>query len=127
LSTTVPEGNALTMDSFWKWLKEHANCVIQASTAEAHLYDQDDVHWHIAEELDRTLVVQLIRGKQMIAEIVMDPRDVLYIQSTADTARPERFVFEMVAGSKDETFVLCSFLMAHGFEDKGKHQEMLKH
>jgi hypothetical protein len=127
VSTTVPEGNALTMDAFWKWLKEHANCVIQASTAEAHLYDQEDLHWHIAEEQDRTQVVQLIRGKQILAEILMDPREVLYIQSSPDASQPERFVFEVIAGSKDDTFVLCSFLMAHGFEDKGRHGELLKH
>ena len=55
-----PETTAapLTFDQFWRWLQEHANCVVRAGTGDATLFDADALHWDFFEEEDGTAVVQ---------------------------------------------------------------------
>src|SRR5207237_2834510 len=72
--------NVLPFDKFWKWLQGHPNCILSAGTPEAVLYDDDDCHWHFASEEDGTLLVQVLRGKALVGEIAIVPRNITYVQ-----------------------------------------------
>ena len=110
----------LTLDAFWAWLKRHANCILQASGEDAHLYDSDELHWHLEEEVDRALAIQLIHGKRLLAELLVPAADVLFVQVTPDPEdeRHERFVFELFGGPKQDAQPICSVLLAHGYDEQ---------
>ena len=40
----------LPFDTFWNWLMLHPNCILRAGTADAVIFDDDDLHWHFAQE-----------------------------------------------------------------------------
>jgi len=124
MSLTVQAGATLPFERFWKWLKHHPNCILRAGTHDVWLYDQDDLHWHLEEDPDRNPSVQLVRGKQILAEIVLDVREVVFVQSTLDAEvdGERHFLFELLGGEQ----ALYHFLVAHGFEEE-PHQGGLKH
>jgi len=128
VSVSVEAGTALGLEQFWRWLKDHPNCILRAGTQESYLYDHEQVHWHLGEDSDRNLVIQLIWGKQVIGEMVIVPRDVLFVQAApdAESEEPGRFIFDLVGGSKEEPYSLYHFLMAHNYEGELQHGP-LKH
>ena len=128
MSVTVQPGATLAFDRFWRWLKHHSNCIIRAGTPDVWLHDHEDLHWHLDEDPDRNPVVQLIRGKQLIAEMVLEVRDVVFVQSTLDSEEDgeRRYLFELVGGDQGEPYAVYHFLVAHGFEEE-PHQGALKH
>ena len=74
--------NALTtldFETFWKWLTTHPNCILRAGTPESVLYDDEDLHWHFAQEGDGTLLVQTLRGKRLLAEFFLDGERIAYV------------------------------------------------
>jgi hypothetical protein len=127
MSLTVETGTTIAFDRFWRWLKRHANCILRAGTPDAYLYDQEDLHWHLDEDEDRTPTVELLRGKQLMGELVIEVRDVLFVQATPDPdGEPGQFLFEMVGGGGDEPYAVYHFVLAHGFEEEGSHRPALK-
>ena len=126
---TVQSGATLPFERFWKWLKHHPNCILRAGTHDVWLYDQDDLHWHLEEDPDRHPSVQLVRGKQVLAEIVLEVREVVFVQSTLDSEEDgeRRFLFEVVGGDRTEPYAVYHFLVAHGFEEEPHQQGGLKH
>jgi hypothetical protein len=72
--------------------------------------------------------VQLVRGKQVIAEMSLDVRDVVFVQSTLDSEEDgeRRYLFEVIGGDRAEPYAVYHFLVAHGFEEE-PHQGGLKH
>jgi hypothetical protein len=129
MSVTVQAGATLPFDRFWKWLKHHPNCILRAGTTDVWLYDQDDLHWHLEENPDRNPSVQLVRGKQVLAEIVLEVREVVFVQSTLDSEEDgeRHFLFEVVGGDRTEPYAVYHFLLAHGFEEEPHQQGGLKH
>jgi hypothetical protein len=129
MSVTVETGSTLPFDRFWRWLRQHANCIVRAGTLDVYLHDQDAFHWHLDEDAERNPVIQLVWAKLLVAEIVMDVRDVLYVEATPDqeSANPGQFVFEVIGGSREEPYALYHFVMSHGFEEEGGHAPGLKH
>ena len=131
MAVTIPlqTGSVLTLDRFWRWIKDHPNCILRAGTSDAFFYDHDDLHWHLAEDPGRNLTVQLISGKELLGEIVINARDVLFVQAEpdAESGEPGRFLFELVGGAQEETYALYHFLVAHAFEDESTHQTLVKH
>lgn len=112
---TMEISTTLQFDAFWDWLQRHPNCILRAGTPEAVLYDDDDLHWHFGREDERVLVVQLTRGKRIVAELLVEPEAVSYIEEVpADTA--EEHVFELVSDTKEGRFAPYFFVMAHGLE-----------
>jgi hypothetical protein len=126
---TVQSGATLPFERFWKWLKHHPNCILRAGTTDVWLYDQDDLHWHLEENPDRNPSVQLVRGKQVLAEIVLEVREVVFVQSTLDSEEDgeRHFLFEVVGGDRTEPYAVYHFLVAHGFEEEPHQQGGLKH
>lgn len=130
MSVTVQSGAAIPFDEFWTWLKQHPNCILRAGNADCFLYDHDSFHWQIEEDADRNPNVLLLFGKTVVGEIVLDTRDVLFVQAVPDkeSEEPGQFVFEVIGGSREEPFALYHFLMSHGVEGEATgHQPSLKH
>jgi hypothetical protein len=127
MSVTVETGTTLAFDRFWRWLKHHANCIVRAGTVDTLLYDQDSFHWHLEEDTDRNPVVQLISGKLLVAEMILDVRDVIYVEATPEGTEQGHFLFDLVGGAKDEPYAVYHFVVAHAFEDEARHAPGLKH
>src|SRR4051812_6827952 len=98
MSTTVQSGTTLMFDRFWRWLLQHRNCLVRAGGADSCLYDQEDFHWQLEEDPDRNAVIQLCRGKVPVAELVVDAREVLFVQSMPEEGDRGAFIFELVGG-----------------------------
>ncbi len=128
MSVSVETGTTLTFERFWRWLKHHPNCILRAGTVDVYLYDQEAFHWHLEEDTERNPVVQLVSGKLLVAEMVLDVRDVLYVEATPDPGGERgQFLFELVGGSKEEPYAVYHFAVAHGFQDEERHPAGLKH
>jgi hypothetical protein len=129
MSVTVQSGSTLAFDRFWRWLKQHPNCVLRAGTSDVWLYDQEDLHWHLDEDPDRNPTVQLVQGKQLVGEIVLDVRDALFVQATPEgDAADGHFLFEVVGGGREEPYPVYHFLVAHGLDEEAGHAGVgLKH
>ncbi len=126
MPVTVETGSTLTFERFWRWLKRHPNCILRAGTPDSYLYDHEDLHWHLEEDEDRVPTIQLIRGKQILGELVIELREVLFVQVLPDPdGEAGQFVFELVGGG-DEPYPIYHFALAHGFDEDGGHRTQLK-
>jgi hypothetical protein len=126
MSVTVEHG-ALGFDQFWKWLRKHPNCILRAGSPDAFLYDQENLHWHLDVDADSTPLVQLVAGKQLVAEMALDVRDVLFVQSAPDSSgEPGQTVFEVIGGSREEPYAVYHFVLAHAYDEEAAHGA-LKH
>jgi hypothetical protein len=128
VSTTVQTGTTLSFERFMRWVQHHRHCVLRVGGADTYLYDQEDFHWSFEEDPDRNVVVQLNRGKTIVGELVMEGREVLFVQSTQEEGERGAFLFELVGGPQGEAFTLYHFVLAHGFEEEeGQGHRPLKH
>lgn len=107
------EPNTLPFDAFWPWLMQHPNCILRAGTPEAVLYDDDDLHWTFGAE-GPTLVAQLVRGKRLIGEILIQPEHVSYVDSIAAETDGE-VVFELISETPTDRVAAWFFVLTHGF------------
>ena len=115
---------SLTFDRFWTWIQEHPNCVLRCGSADVTLFDHDDFHWLFFDEEERRAVVQLLKGKDLVGELVMAGREVREVALLPDPeAGAEGHVLaELTGGPKEDPQVLFHFLLSHGFEPESKHQ-----
>jgi hypothetical protein len=127
MPVSVESGTTLPFDRFWRWLKHHANCIVRAGTPDTWLLDQEAFHWHLEEDEQRNPVVQLVWGKHTVGEMVLDAREVLFVQATPDPDGTEgHFLFELVGGP-GEPGAVYHFLLAHGLEGEEPEKPGLKH
>jgi hypothetical protein len=108
----------LAFEAFWSWLTTHPNCIVRAGTPEAVLYDDDDLHWHFASEGSSTRLVQVLRGKRLLGELLVEPEEVTYVQGSAGDEEGE-FLFELIAENETEQAVSWFFVLSHGFDSEG--------
>lgn len=107
----------LSLQDFWSWAAYHYNCILRAGSDTCVIFDQPYMHWHLLQEPDGTLVVQTLRNKDLLAEIVIDPGHVMYVESTPQ--EEEQVLFELVvSGESGEVIPLFHFLMAHGYDEE---------
>lgn len=107
----------LPFQTFWPWLVSHPNCVLRAGTPEAVVYDDEDLHWHFATEDGDTLLVQVLRGKQMMGEILVHPSQVAYVQGYAGDEEGEYF-FDLVSEEAGEPGYAWFFVLSHGYDEQ---------
>jgi len=107
---------ALSLDLFWRWLKIHYNCIVRAGGEGCVVYDQPYLHWHMIEEEDDLYIVQLIKGKDLITEIVIDARQIMYVESSSH--EDNNVLFELIGTIQNEPVSLFHFMMAHGYEEE---------
>lgn len=110
-------GTALTLEQFWRWLHEHHNCIVRAGTPDAWLYDQDDLHWHLYEDAGGKLGLQLLRGKQTLAELSITHADVAYVDVAPSAETQGHFEFQLLGGDENDMYAVYHFVMAHGYEE----------
>jgi hypothetical protein len=114
-------GTAMQLDKFWRWLQEHHNCIVRAGTRDAVLYDQDDLHWHLYEDGEHNIVIQLMRGKELMGEFSISRPDVMFVEATPAAEGEGQFEFNLVGGPEGEPLAMYHFLMAHGVEETDEH------
>ena len=111
------EQSTLAFEAFWAWLQAHPNCIIRAGTPELVVYDDEELHWHFASEGTDMVLVQVLRGKKLVAEILVNPAEVAYVQGVA--GEEEEFVFELVAAGATDRGPAYHFVMSHGYDARG--------
>lgn len=111
----MDEPLTLPFETFWSWLVTHPNCVLRAGTPEAILYDDQDLHWHFAAENDQTLLVQVIRGKRLMGELLLEPEHVAYVEGAAGE-REDEYVFELVTETESDRVASYFFVLTHGYD-----------
>ena len=111
----MDEPLTLTFETFWAWVVAHPNCILRAGTPESVLYDDEEFHWHFATEGPHTLLVQVIRGKRLVGELLVEPEGVTYVQGAAGE-REDEFVFELVTEAEGERTVAFFFVLTHGYD-----------
>ncbi len=118
MSITAPVSASVTLpfEKFWSWLQAHANCILRAGTPEVLLFDHDDYHWHLANEDEFTLLVQLVRGKELVGEMVVLSGDIAYVQCSRHDA--EEYVFECIVESDTARESAYHFVMAHEYDEE---------
>lgn len=105
----------LPFEKFWGWLNVHANCILRAGTHDAALFDHEDYHWHLTAEDDITLIVQLVRGKELVGEIVIAASEIAYVQ--CEPGESDEFLFECIVENMAMREVAYHFVLAHGYEE----------
>jgi hypothetical protein len=114
--TDLSDQPTMPFDEFWRWLVGHPNCIVRAGTPEAVLYDDEDLHWHMFEEEPGSLVIQVLRGKLLVGELLLAPELISYVQGMPGE-REDEYVFELVSESEDESYAAYYFVLVHGFVD----------
>lgn len=110
------DAQALSVQKFWRWAAAHYNCILRAGSDQCVVYDQPYLHWHLIEEEDDLFVAQIIRGKDLITELVVDARQVVYVESTQQ--EDANVLFELIGNIGGEPVPLYHFVMAHGYESE---------
>jgi len=113
--------DTLSFDAFWTWLQAHLNCIQRVATPDAVLFDDDDLHWYLGP-VDEAIVAQVIRGKRLMGEIIIDPERVAYVQSLGED-RAGEYVFEAVSETETERLAAYTFVLTHdlGVESDPAH------
>jgi hypothetical protein len=112
------EDQTLAFEPFWGWLSGHPNCILRAGTPETVLYDDEDLHWHFAGEDNGTVLVQVLRGKRLIGELLVEPEQVAYVQASAGEEEGE-FLFELIVENEADQMASWFFVLSHGYEAEG--------
>ncbi len=108
--------STLPFETFWAWLQLHSNCIVRVATADAVLHDDDDLHWYAGPNGEE-LVLQLIRGKRLVGELLIDAERVSYVQILGEEHEGEH-LFEAIFETPTERLASYSFVLAHGFDDE---------
>src|SRR5262249_10541147 len=103
----------LAFDAFWTWLQAHPNCIIRAGTPEAVLYDDDELHWHFTMEATDALVVQLMRGKRLVGELLVAAADIAYVQAVAGEGDED--AFGLITQTETDRIPAYYFLLSHAY------------
>lgn len=114
----------ISFDTFWNFLLRHYNCILRAGTEDAVLYDDEDVHWHFAQEDVNTWVVQLCRGKRILGELFVEPELVSYVQVSPGE---EEVSFELVQENDREAHVVYLFVLSHGIDEEDSSERSRVH
>jgi hypothetical protein len=105
----------LPFESFWSWLLLHPNCILRAGTPDTVLFDDDHLHWHFAAD-GPLFFVQVIHGKRLLGELVVDTERVAYAQALGEDREGE-FLFELVSESESERTAAYFFVLSHAFDE----------
>ena len=91
----------LSFDEFWEWLMGHPNCILRAGTPDTILFDDEDFYWHLAGTGVEPRVVQVLRGKRLIGELLLDPERITCVEGGAGEHDGE-FVFQLISETPRE-------------------------
>ena len=109
------ETPTLSFDEFWDWIVRHPNCILRAGTQDAVLYDDEDYHWHFAIEGPDTPLVQVIRGKRLLGELLIARDRIAFVQGAPGDVEGEH-VFDLVVETEAEHLTAYFFVTSHAYE-----------
>jgi len=114
----------MEFEDFWNWLQSHFNCVLRAGTHDVAVFDDEALHWRFSGYDQESCLIQVGRGKLVVAEMALYPARISYVQVTE--LGTEEYLYEMVyddEGVKEVTYFL---VLAHDVdgEEPNKHQWM---
>jgi len=107
---------SLSIAEFWSWLINHPNCILRAGTPETVVYDDEALHWGFGAEEPETLIIQAIRGKRPVGEILVVPDQVSWVRGAQGDIEGE-YLFELMSETEEEPFASYFFVMTHGLDD----------
>lgn len=110
------ETPTLSFDEFWNWLIRHPNCILRAGTQDMVFYDDEDFHWHFALEGADTPLVQIIRGKRLVGELLIAQDRIAYVQGVPGDVEGEH-VFDLVVESEIDRLTAYFFVLSHAFDE----------
>jgi hypothetical protein len=105
----------LSFETFWTWIQAHPNCILRAGTPDAAVYDDEDFHWHFTAEGTDTLVVQVLRGKDLVGEILVVHAEIAYVQGVAGEEENE-YVFDLISETENDRVAAYYFVLSHGYD-----------
>lgn len=105
----------MSFETFWEWVTSHPNCILRAGTRDAAIFDDDDFHWHFTTDGPGNLLVQVIRGKRLVGEILIPRQEIAFVQGVVGDHESE-FIFELVSGDDSGRSALFFFVLTHGYE-----------
>jgi hypothetical protein len=105
----------MSFETFWEWVTAHPNCILRAGTRDAVVFDDDDFHWHFTSDGQANLLVQVIRGKRLVGEILIPRQDIAFVQGVLGDQEGE-VIFELVSGDESSQAALFFFVLTHGYE-----------
>jgi hypothetical protein len=106
---------SLTFDTFWNWLVGHPNCILRAGTDDVVIFDDDDLYWHFTVDPGGERVVEVLRGKRLVGEMIVEPQRVSYVQPV-ESEQPDEFPFELVSSEGNDRQVAYFFVLTHDFD-----------
>ena len=121
MTSPTASPDALSLDNFWAWLIDHPNCILRAGTPDTVLFDDDDLHWQFGSD-GPTLITQVLRGKRLMGEMLMNSEAVAYVELHTGE-REDEFFFDLIVETESERVVAYFFVMAHGVDDDGGTSE----
>ena len=87
------------------------------------LFDDDDLHWQFGSD-GQTLFTQVLRGKRLMGEMLMNSEAISYVEVHSGE-RDDEFFYDMVVETEAERVVAYFFVMAHGMDEEegegGRH------
>ena len=111
----------IPFEKFWHWLQGHPNCILSAGTPDAVFYDQEEFHWHFDKEEDGTLLVQVLRGKQLVGELAITAGEIAYVEG--DAKANDEFLFECVMEGTEGPVTLYQFTLSHSYDPEERPQQ----
>ncbi len=109
-------GTTVPFERFWQWVQAHPNCIVRAGTPDVVLFDDEDLHWHFGVESDEVFLVQVIRGKTIMGELLLQPAEIAYVQMEAQD--DEEYLFELIAETPTERVSVYHFVLSHGYDEE---------
>lgn len=112
----MPDSVVLSFDEFWQWIQGHPNCILSIGTPDAVLYDHDDFHWTFTQQVvegHEELVVQVIRGKSLIGEVLLPRGALTHVQG--EEREEGEYTFECFVETPEGPVASYYFAMSHGY------------
>jgi len=106
--------DTLSFDAFWTWIQTHLNCILRIATPDTVLFDDDDLHWYLGP-LEGNQVAQVIRGKRLMGEILIDAERVSYVQALGEEGGGE-YLFEAISETETDRLAAYTFVLTHDLD-----------
>jgi hypothetical protein len=103
----------LTFEEFWPWVQTHPNCIYRVANPDVALFDDEDFHWHFGVESDDSYLVQVIRGKRFVGEVIIRPAEVFVVRMSASDNGEEHYFDLMDEANR----LLLQVTMSHAYEE----------
>ena len=108
----------IPLECFWAWLVNHADCILRAGTLDTVIHDDENFHWRFGTDDKGFFTVQVLRGKRLMAELVVEPDRVTYVEAVA-VENQEEHHFELISETERDRYAAYFFVLAHGYEEAG--------